>query len=455
MYSRFKGYFIAHRINATDNVFEKAKINVAFAFIVFMSILAIPFITQLVINGYWYHFGINIFEVASLTLMYILFRSNVPLHYISIAFVIMDSIMSAGSVIIQNGTFDVQAGFWCVLLILYAFFLLGKKWGLPVSVFIVLLFIGCLPMGEQGIALLNFGIHESQVIPSEPAFVVFPFLLNIYIVTVFTNSRRTAERLINDQNKKLEVQREEILSSITYAKRIQQAILPSDSKMKHHLPDSFVLYKPKDIVAGDFYWLEKVDDWVLVAVADCTGHGVPGAMLSVICNNAMNRAVREFRITNPAEILDKTQQLVLEAFEQDTEMKDGMDIALLAINTTTRQVGYAGAHNPCYYITGNGLDELAPNKQPIGQFANRKPYTCHTRNAEVGECFYLFSDGYADQFGGAKGKKFKYKPFRQLLQDNYQRPMAEQKQHLEQTFAQWKGNQDQVDDICIIGLRIL
>ncbi|GAB5538885.1 MAG: hypothetical protein Salg2KO_09880 [Salibacteraceae bacterium] len=290
-------------------------------------------------------------------------------------------------------------------------------------------------------------------------------------------NKRTAE--IVHQKEIIEHKSEEILASITYAKRIQTAILPTDHYFKANLPDSFVLYKPKDIVAGDFYWMTRVDDCVIFAAADCTGHGVPGAMVSVVCSNALNRAVGEYGLSKPADILFKTRELVIERFERqsknkdigDDTIKDGMDIALCALQPSTNELFFAGAQNPLWVVSqreklnsepditlimenGKWLHEYKPDKQPIGKYAEMKPYTHRVVKLEDGDVMYLFTDGFADQFGGDRGKKLKYKPFKKLLSDISDHPMAEQHKQLDLFFEEWRGDLEQVDDVCVIGVRL-
>ena len=273
----------------------------------------------------------------------------------------------------------------------------------------------------------------------------------------------------------VEEKNQEIMDSITYAKRLQTAILPPQKLVKEWLNDSFIFYKPKDIVAGDFYWMETTKrngrSVVFYAAADCTGHGVPGAMVSVVCSNALKRAIKEFDISDPGQLLDKVAEIVQESFEQsEHEVKDGMDIAVCAVDLIDRKVWFAGAHNGLYRITsedtktpedlktlhsGNRkLVEYRADKQPVGAFENMQPFTTVEIQLEPGDCIYLFSDGFADQFGGEKGKKFKYKPFKQLLLDIEDKEMDAQKDILDVEFERWKGSMEQVDDVCIIGLRV-
>lgn len=290
-------------------------------------------------------------------------------------------------------------------------------------------------------------------------------LIVVLIAIGFIRKRRDhilisgQKEILNDQKTILEIKNAEILDSINYAKRIQSAILPQDETFKEHLPNSFVMYEPKDIVAGDFYWLEQKADTVLFAAADCTGHGVPGAMVSVVCNNGLNRAVREHGLTNPGQILDKTREIVIEEFSKSSDdVKDGMDIALCSLEGNTLK--YAGANNPLWVIRegSDEVEEFKADKQPIGMFDHPKPYTSHQIELQKGDQFYIFSDGYPDQFGGEGsrpgGKKFKASNFKKLLVANCKLPMDEQLAALRKHFSSWKGDLEQLDDVCVIGVRV-
>ena len=274
---------------------------------------------------------------------------------------------------------------------------------------------------------------------------------------------------ILEQRDLIEEKSKEITDSINYALRIQKAIFPPAKLIKKCLPESYILFKPKDIVAGDFYWLEEIGDWVIFAAADCTGHGVPGAMVSVVCNNALNRSVREFELRQPAQILDKVRDLVIETFEKsEEEVKDGMDIALCALNSKTRELHFTGANNPLYIIKEldehvteksartdtHYIKEIKADKQPIGKYAEAKPFTHNIEMLTKGDIIIIFSDGYADQFGGPKGKKLKYKPFKKLLLSIRDKPMEEQHDVIDELFEEWRSGLEQVDDVCIIGVKV-
>ncbi|MEO6305427.1 MAG: tetratricopeptide repeat protein [Bacteroidia bacterium] len=291
-------------------------------------------------------------------------------------------------------------------------------------------------------------------------------LVLIFAFFMFNRFRITQKQkvVIEQQKNIVEEKQREILDSINYAKRLQDAILPAEIFWRENFKNGFVFYKPKDIVAGDFYWLEKINDTVLFAVADCTGHGVPGALVSVVCSNALNRTVLEFGIIDPGKILDKTRELVIATFEKSgEEVKDGMDISLCCLNVKTKELLWAGANNSLWYVkaneikkdlTTNAILEIKADKQPIGKYDLTKPFTTHKVQLNEGDIIYLFSDGIADQFGGPKGKKFKYKKLKEILLANITRSMDEQQLELETTFNKWKGDLEQIDDVCVIGMKI-
>jgi tetratricopeptide (TPR) repeat protein/serine phosphatase RsbU (regulator of sigma subunit) len=292
------------------------------------------------------------------------------------------------------------------------------------------------------------------------------------------------------QKQKLLVEKKntEILSSIEYAKRIQATILPPLKEIKENIPESFVLYLPKDIVAGDFYWMKKVqfenlkmkefenekavqqpnsnsntaystNSLILIAACDSTGHGVPGAMVSVVCSKAMDKAVKEFELSQPSLILDKVADIVIEDFgknnDENDEIKDGMDVSILSINHAKKEIMWSGANNSLIIIAPDGkLSEIKPDKQPIGKTDARQLFTNHTFQYEKGTCIYLYTDGFADQFGGPNGKKFQRAQLKELLTNSCKYPIQEQYHRLLDTFLAWKGDEEQVDDVCVIGIRI-
>ncbi len=269
---------------------------------------------------------------------------------------------------------------------------------------------------------------------------------------------RTAE--VVQKNIELDEINKDITASIRYAKRIQDAILPPDEFVKKFLPKTFVLFKPKDIVSGDFYWLDDKKDQVLFAAVDCTGHGVPGAFMSIVGHSKLDQIVGEQGLTKPSDILNELNKNVSATLRQsvieDNAVKDGMDIALCSFNRKTNVMEYAGAYNPMWLIRKGELIEYKADKFPIGNLkvGENKKFTNHSIPLQEGDTLYIFSDGFADQFGGPNGKKLKYSTFKQILLDNQHLSMEEQGALLEKTIEGWRGTLEQVDDILVIGTRL-
>ncbi|HWY10557.1 MAG TPA: two-component regulator propeller domain-containing protein [Bacteroidia bacterium] len=269
---------------------------------------------------------------------------------------------------------------------------------------------------------------------------------------------RTAE--VVQKNIELDEINKDITASIRYAKRIQDAILPPDDFVKKYLPKTFILFKPKDIVSGDFYWLDDKKDQVLFAAVDCTGHGVPGAFMSIVGHSKLDQIVGEHGITKPSAILDELNKSVSDTLRQsyieDNSVKDGMDIALCSFNRKTNAMEYAGAFNPLWLIRKGELIEYKADKFPIGNLkaGENKKFTNHIIPLQEGDTLYIFSDGFADQFGGPNGKKLKYSTFKQLLLDNQHLSMDQQGELLNKTIEEWRGSLEQIDDILVIGTRL-
>ncbi len=275
------------------------------------------------------------------------------------------------------------------------------------------------------------------------------------------------------QKEQIEFIHEELTSSIRYAQRIQQAMLPSLDLLGEAGLDYFVFFKPRDIVSGDFYWVGRQENLLVIAVADCTGHGVPGAFMSMLGIAFLKEIVMKEYITQPALVLKKMRKEIVRSLKQEhgATQRDGMDIALCTIDLSTLELQFAGANNPLYIVTGcsslvtgklnqkpvtsnQQLIEIKPDKMPIGIHERMDAFTLQTHQLQKGDCIYLFSDGMADQFGGPAGKKFKYKPLKELLMVNGQQPMAAQRESIDKLFSEWKGALEQVDDVTIMGISI-
>jgi serine phosphatase RsbU (regulator of sigma subunit)/Flp pilus assembly protein TadD len=304
------------------------------------------------------------------------------------------------------------------------------------------------------------------------------FIIIIAILVLFQYlQKQKANKILKQQNEEIHQQKllieqksnelaeknKEVTDSIRYAKRIQQAIFPTDELIKSHLPESFVLFKPKDIVSGDFYWLQPSflnNNLFYIAAVDCTGHGVPGAFMSIVGNNLLTEAVKVSGKIKPSEILDelnKNLSIYLHQKNDSTSIRDGMDISLCAIDRERNMLTFAGAYNHLYMIRNNELHIFNADKKAIGTWSeeNYMPYNQHNITLQKGDVFYIFSDGYADQFGGPKGKKFKASQLRDLLLSVHQEPFNKQKEQLNNKFESWRGNLEQVDDVLVIGFKIV
>ena len=285
-------------------------------------------------------------------------------------------------------------------------------------------------------------------------------LLILAMVFVLINRNRLktkTNRLLSLQRDEILEQKKEITDSITYAKRIQNSFLPAEKDFKAHFSESFLMYEPKDIVAGDFYILEEAGDYVFFSVADCTGHGVPGAMVSIVCSNAIRKVLHEMHEYEPGKILNHTRDIVISQFERKGHtVNDGMDISFCRFDKKNMTLAWAGANNDLLIIRKGEAQmlEIKPNKQPIGGYVTTDPFTTHEVQVEKGDCVYMTSDGFPDQFGGEKGKKYKYKRFKELLLRHSQLKMIDQKSKISTEFWEWKQGFEQIDDVCVMGVRI-
>ena len=273
-------------------------------------------------------------------------------------------------------------------------------------------------------------------------------------------NQRYANRMISLQKQQVETKnhiieekQKEIVDSINYAKRIQYALLAHKDFVNKFLPNNFILFKPKDIVSGDFYWATEHNNKFYLAVCDCTGHGVPGAFMSLLNIGFLSEAIKEKDIEEPGEIFNYVRKRLINSISSD-EQKDGMDGILLCLDKITKKMTYTASNNEPILISNNEIIELAKDKMPVGKGEKSDSFITYTVNANEGDTLYLYTDGYADQFGGPKGKKLKYKVLNELLLKNISKPMSIQAEILNQEFENWRGNLEQVDDVCVIGIKI-
>ncbi len=303
-------------------------------------------------------------------------------------------------------------------------------------------------------------------------------LLVLVVLRSFLQKRKanlilaTQKEEIEDKNEKLGQQNEEIATqrdqlnvqhtaitdSIVYAKRIQKAVLPPDAYIDEILPENFILFKPKDVVSGDFYWIRQINDYIVLVAADCTGHGVPGAIMSMLGISFLNEIVQKREITQANQVLNELRKQIKLALRQTGrkgEADDGMDIAMCVLDTKTKSLQYSGAFNPLYLIQNNELSEIKADKMPIGYYPNEKSdFSNHEIQLKKGDIFYLFSDGFRDQFGGKKGFKYRASNFQRILVENHNKPMIIQKEMLEDELKSWMKAYEQTDDILVMGVRV-
>jgi len=266
-----------------------------------------------------------------------------------------------------------------------------------------------------------------------------------------------SKQIIEEKHKEVLHQKKEITDSINYAKNIQSAFIPTEDQFNSNFRDSFVLFKPKDIVSGDFYWIRQKDNLLFYATADCTGHGVPGGFMTMLGLSFLDDIIESKLTKIPAEALNLIRDKIVHTLKQTGnigENKDGMDITLCCIDKTKNELTFASANNSVYIIRNGELTIYKGDRQPCGFHHESKPFSAHTITINPNDCIYTFTDGYADQFGGPKEKKFRYKQFEDTLLSHVNDSFSEQKMKLSSTFETWKGDLEQVDDILVIGIKI-
>jgi serine phosphatase RsbU (regulator of sigma subunit) len=280
----------------------------------------------------------------------------------------------------------------------------------------------------------------------------------LLVILISYLGKRKANRILGEQKKEIEDQNNKITDSIEYARRIQSAVFPPVEKRKGILPDHFILHKPCDIVSGDFYWMAKKDKRVFIAVADCTGHGVPGAFMSMLGVAILCEIVNKKASVYASGILNQVRGRLIHALHQtgkNDETREGMEMALCIIDFEQRKVQYAGAYRPLYIVSKHELVEIKADKMPIGIYeGKRRTFTNREVVLEKDDCIYLSTDGYADQIGGPKRKTFKSKYLKELLLKIHDKEMKEQHSILEATIEEWKGDVEQIDDMLLMGIRV-
>ena len=289
--------------------------------------------------------------------------------------------------------------------------------------------------------------------------VILFFIINVSCIVgliFYVLQLQKSKLILANQLADYRIQKNDLLDSISNAERIQRAVLPAKDTMDRFLEEYFIFYQPKDIVSGDFYWFEYYNCKLYIAVADCTGHGVPGAMMSLICNNALLRALYDDGSETTGELLNNTRVHVIENLSKGKfNISDGMDISLCCVDFLEYSIEWSGANNPIWIIRDGEFIELKPNKCSIGTDINHVQFETHSLNLSENDILYMFSDGYKDQFGGAENKKFLNKRFRQMILEISKEPMNKQSAMVEANLKSWMGNNPQVDDICVMGIKLV
>jgi serine phosphatase RsbU (regulator of sigma subunit) len=278
-----------------------------------------------------------------------------------------------------------------------------------------------------------------------------------FVILMNFRQKRKANLILERQKREIELQKNKITDSISYARRIQHAMFPPEEFVHELLNDCFVMHKPRDIVSGDFFWIAEKDGKVVIAVADCTGHGVPGAFMSLLGITFLNDIVHADKLKCTSDILNSLRQKVIQSLHQTgkfDEARDGMELALCILDRSQGKLQFSGANRPMYLSRNGKIQVTKPDKMPIGIYDENLPFRCNELQLEPGDCIYMFSDGYTDQIGGPHKRTFKSKYLRELLAGIHHKPIAEQQGILEETLKDWKGSIEQTDDILVFGCRI-
>ncbi len=319
---------------------------------------------------------------------------------------------------------------------------------------------------EKEIIKKDLIISEQEASRKAITVTAFLVILSVLAITIivacFLLKGRKINKILHLQNKEINKQRHKIISSINYAKKIQNSILIPEDVIKQHFPDSFVYFKPRDIVSGDFYWFAEIGDKIMLSTIDCTGHGVPGAFMSLIANSKLNKVVNEKKIYNPSDVLNEVHKEIIQSLNQDTGLhsaQDGMDMSLCLIDKKERKITFAGAQNSIYLVQGESLEEIKADALSIGGTAFASKMNGHNFNNreiryEKGAYLFLSTDGLLDQFGGDDGRKFNKARFRKLLVEISEKGITHAKNHIDTRFDEWRNTYSQLDDILIIGAKL-
>jgi serine phosphatase RsbU (regulator of sigma subunit) len=459
--NKLKQWFIGDYLAKTPDVFGKAKIELLYNFSIWYLILGGLFYVGLIIKGLHYHVAIVSLAVMGLITLPFVLKYTQNLRIAAILLITEQFIVSAVSIFIEQGKQDMAGGLWFAVFVAIALFLFERKWGIILIIFMA--FIG----GLAGALSQKVDIPKGEKMWGTPDEFLTPFMLLIVIIWQFLKARSEAEDHIRKQrlqleinSRELEVKNKDVTDSINYAKRIQYAVLPQEETIYRSIPLSFIFYKPKDIVSGDFFWFHEIsrDEYILVC-ADCTGHGVPGAFMTVIGSNLLNQTVIDNKIYDPGRILSELDSQINFTLKQQKDhsisVQDGMDLTLLKVNKAKKEFVITSAKRPVIFVRDKEVREIKASKFSLGGMrSGDKIFSEFKMNYQEDDILYLYTDGYTDQFGGEKSKKFSSKRLRELFSEISKLPIGEQKNKLAHTINEWKGNLEQIDDMLVMGIKL-
>ena len=464
MYKKIKNYIISDALSQTENVFDRVKIETLFSIILFHFFVYIVGSIPIFIGDYPILKIIQIIGFSFIIFITIALKVTKNYKIPGIVWMIGGVVYTTLVSLISHGTSSFISFGFLMLNISITFLILDRGLRIVNSIYYIIYLTITLSITYNYLPKVDFGLDLSREIEFLDQSNIYPIILAMlmlsYIIQVFVSSHKKAVDLIFNQQKTALEQKKIIQSksnsinnSIEYAVEIQNSFLPQSGKFDNYFSGHFILLKPKDKLSGDFYWIYEKDHLIYFAVVDSTGSGISGAILSIISRNGLQKATQELKLTSPSAILDYLSHYIEKTVNIGGQ-KDGMDISLCAFNKQTKRLFYAGANCPIYLIRNGELTEFKSHQQPIGKYYDKAPFENTDIQLNHDDVLYLFTDGFADQFGGEKGKKLKYNAFKQLLISTHKADMNTQKENLFKAFNEWKGELEQLDDICLIGLKI-
>jgi serine phosphatase RsbU (regulator of sigma subunit) len=465
-FSRFKNYIIGDAIAKTDDVFEKARIDLTFNITLFFLALGMMYYVNLIANNYTWFVYITTIAVVCLPMVLVVLKKTGNVKYAGYLFIAEQTVVGFSHMVLENFEFDEEGALWTMVVILFAFLVNGTRMGWAVTIYSVIIIFFGLCNEVTDYALFDFETPAEQLPESQPILVFLPLAICVYTIHRSVVTRKVAEAEINNQKKLvmnahrlLESKNEDVISSIQYAKRIQEAVLPPEDRVQRDIPLSFIFYRPKDIVSGDFFWFHSLDaNRYVLAVADCTGHGVPGAFMTVIGSNLLNQIVIENNMIAPGKILEELDLRLTSTLRQEKQhrglVQDGMDIAIIYVDRTKKKIDFSSAKRPAIFVRDGKLEEFKGSKLSIGGLRTEQKHFEEISIAyEEDDCLYLYSDGIVDQFGGPQNKKLTTKRLRERIVEISELSVHDQSRQVEELFNSWKGAHEQTDDALMIGIR--